>query len=291
MVRSLLLMVSVVGPGIASVLGGLVVLAVVFGVLERFFPAITGQSRWRIGLRVDLAWWFITPLVTKWITRVAIVLALVAAALAAGVPIDKPSLEAFVAPRSEIAGLPLAVQLVAFLLLADFLGYWMHRALHRRALWRIHAVHHSSTQIDWLSSVRVHPLNDVLVRLAQALPVVLIGFDPKLLAAYVPLLTFYALFVHANVPWDFGPLRHVLASPLFHRWHHAAEADGLNRNFAGMFPFLDLAFGTFHMPRGVQPRVFGIPDGDVPDRLLAQLAYPFRRARATGAPALPAVES
>jgi sterol desaturase/sphingolipid hydroxylase (fatty acid hydroxylase superfamily) len=268
-----------VAPSIASVLGGLIVLAVVFGVLERLSPAVAGQPRWRRGMRVDLAWWFVTPLVTKWMTRVAIVLVLVATAALAGVPIDEPHLKQYLAPNPAIARLPWLVQLLLFLLLADLLAYAMHRLMHGRALWRIHAVHHSSTEVDWLSSVRVHPLNDVLVRVAQAVPIVLVGFDPTLVAAYVPLLTFYAILVHANVPWDFGPLRYVLASPHFHRWHHAAEEDGMNRNFAGLFPFIDLAFGTLHMPRDRRPARFGIPDGDVPERLWGQVAYPFRRAR------------
>jgi len=269
-----------VGPGFASVLAGLLILGVVFGVLERVSPALAGQPRWRSGLRVDVAWWFVTPLATKWIARLAIVLVLVVAAALAGVPIDKPGLEGFLAPRPALAALPWLVQLAAFLLLADLLAYAMHRFLHAsRRLWPIHAVHHSSTQVDWLSSVRVHPLNDVLTRLAQAVPIVLVGFDPTLVAAYVPIFLFYGILVHANVPWTFGPLRHVLASPCFHRWHHAAEEDGLNRNFAGMFPFIDLAFGTFHMPRDRQPEHFGIPGGDVPNGLWSQILYPFRRRR------------
>jgi sterol desaturase/sphingolipid hydroxylase (fatty acid hydroxylase superfamily) len=268
-----------VGPNLASVLIGLVVLAAVFGVLEAWQPAIAGQSRWRRGFGVDVVWWFVTPLVTKSIARVAIVLALVVAALLSGVTIDQAHLQAFLAPKPAIARLPWAAQLLAFLLLGDLLAYLTHRLLHARPLWRVHAVHHSSPEVDWLSAVRVHPLNDVLIRVAQAVPLVLIGFDPMLVAAYVPLLTFYAILVHANVPWGFGPLRYVLASPLFHRWHHAAEEDGLNRNFAGMFPFIDLAFGTLHMPRGRQPTCFGIPDGDVPSGFWRQLAYPFRRAR------------
>jgi len=267
-----------VAPSLASVAVGLVVLAVVFGVLERVAPAVPGQPRWRRGLGVDVAWWFVTPLATKWLTRIAIVLVLVATALLAGVPIDEPHLREYLAPSPTIAQLPWLVQLLLFLLLADLLAYVMHRALHGRRLWPIHAVHHSSTEVDWLSSVRVHPLNDVLVRVAQAVPIVLIGFDPLVIAAYVPLLAFYTVLVHANVPWDFGPLRYVLASPHFHRWHHAAEEDGMNRNFAGLFPFIDLVFGTLHLPRH-RPQRFGIPDGDVPERLWGQVAYPFRRKR------------
>lgn len=265
---------------VAKVAAGLLVLGVVFFVVERLWPANATRRRWRDGLGVDVAWWFLTPLVTKWISRVVIVLALVAVAAAAGVPIERGTLDAFLAPRPELAALPWPVQLAAFLLLADLLAYASHRWLHASArLWPIHAVHHSSTEVDWLSSVRVHPLNDVITRLVQAVPIVLIGFDASVVAAYVPLLLFYGVLVHANVDWSFGPLRYVLASPAFHRWHHAAEEDGLNRNFAGLFPFIDLAFGTFHMPRNRKPERFGIPDGDVPVSFWGQVKYPFRRAR------------
>ena len=51
----------------------------------------------------------------------------------------------------------------------------------------------------------------------------------------------------------------------------------LDTNFAGLFPFIDLAFGTFYMPPGRQPARFGLARTDVPEGLLAQLAYPFRK--------------
>ena len=255
---------------------GLLVLGVVFGALEWLRPARTGQGLRRPGLATDLTYWFFTPLVTKSLTRVGIVLALIVVALFAGVPIDKPHIEEFLRPRGLLAQQPWPLQLLQMLLIADLLAYFTHRAFHRGWLWRFHAIHHSSTHVDWLSSVRLHPVNDLLTRLAQAIPIVLLGFDPTLLAAYVPILTFYALFVHANVPWSFGPLRYVLASPAFHRWHHAADEQGLNRNFAGLFPFIDVAFGTFYMPRHA-PERFGIPDDDVPPTIAAQLVYPFRR--------------
>jgi len=74
-------------------------------------------------------------------------------------------------------------------------------------------------------------------------------------------------------------LRYVLASPAFHRWHHTTEQEGLDRNFAGLFPFIDVLFGTFYMPRGRQPAAFGILQDEVPAGLLRQLAYPFRTPR------------
>ena len=263
---------------VASVAIGLVVLGVLFGVLERLVPAVAGQPRIRRGTWVDVGWFFVTPLFSKGISRVAIVLVLVGVAAASGVPIRTDAMQEFLAPRAALAALPWGVQLVLLLLVADLCGYASHRWLHASPrLWPLHAVHHSSTAVDWLSAGRVHPLNDVVTRLAQSVPIVLIGFDPTIVAAYVPVLVFYAVLVHANVDWTFGPLRWVLASPVFHRWHHAAEAEGLNRNFAGMFPFLDLAFGTFHMPRDRRPARFGIPEDDVPETMWGQLVYRFRR--------------
>ena len=156
---------------------------------------------------------------------------------------------------------PLGVQLVAFFIIADLMGYWMHRAHHTfERLWQSHAVHHSSTELNWLSSVRVHPFNEALQNAAIASPLVLLGFQPGTVAAYLPFLTFYAIFVHANVRWDFGPLRYVIATPAFHRWHHSAEADAMNKNFAGLFPVTDWLFGTLYLPKGVQPSVFGVSD-------------------------------
>jgi sterol desaturase/sphingolipid hydroxylase (fatty acid hydroxylase superfamily) len=83
--------------------------------------------------------------------------------------------------------------------------------------------------------------------------------------------------VHANLDWDYGPLRYLLASPVFHRWHHTHADQGGNANFAPTFPLLDLLFGTYYEPRGVRPTVFGTPRDRISDaNILAQVAYPFR---------------
>ena len=265
-------------PTVGSLVGALVLSGLLFVILERWAPARKQPSLRRPGLSTDLVYWFFTPLVTKTISRAAMVLILVAVALASGVEIERSQIEKFLAPSGPVAELPWPVQLAGLLLLSDGIAYFTHRWFHGPRLWRFHAVHHSSTAVDWLSSVRVHPVNDAVVRIAQAVPLVLLGFDATLLVAYVPLLAFFSIFVHANIPWSLGPFRYVIATPAFHRWHHAAEDRGLNRNFAGMFPVFDLIFGTFYMP-GREPETYGVPSGDVPAGIAAQLAYPFRRQR------------
>ena len=177
------------------------------------------------------------------------------------------------------SALPTWVQVPLILFIADLLAYWSHRVFHGRWLWPFHAIHHSSKTVDWLSSVRLHPINDVVSRIAQVLPLYWLGFNGVVLAAFVPFLTLYALLLHASVSWTYGPLRYLVASPAFHRWHHTSEEEGLDKNFSGLFPFIDLAVGTFYMPADRQPQRFGILNNDVPEGLLGQLAYPFRAKR------------
>jgi sterol desaturase/sphingolipid hydroxylase (fatty acid hydroxylase superfamily) len=154
-------------------------------------------------------------------------------------------------------------------------------------MWRFHAVHHSSTQLDWLSALRVHPVNDVLSKLTPAVVLAVLGFPLKMAAGYTVFLTAYTILLHANVSWSFGPLRYLIASPLFHRWHHTREHEGQETNFAPLFPLIDIVFGTFHMPAGERPSRFGTVFTSVPRTFLGQLLFPFRWSKPNRRP-LPA---
>ena len=231
----------------------------------------------------DLLYWFFTPLVSRTLAFVAVVIVAVVIALLAGVPLDGEHIAALARRSTWFAELPVGVQILLVFALGDFLGYWLHRAFHRGRLWKFHAVHHSSQDLDWLSATRLHPVNDILVRVLQAIPLIALGFDTRVVAAFVPFVGLYAIALHANVRWTFGPLRYVIASPTFHRWHHTSEDAGLDKNFAGLFPIWDLVFGTFYMPAGKQPEQFGVHD-PVPDGIVGQLVYPFRRKRTMRAP-------
>ncbi|MFO0613825.1 MAG: sterol desaturase family protein [Polyangiaceae bacterium] len=249
-------------------------------------PAKRGEPRSLRELASDVSYWLLGPALIHPIVQFVVVSVIVLAALLAGAHLGGEGIRVFlasVAARSPVSKLPLPLQFLLGLALADLIAYWTHRAFHRvRRLWPFHAVHHSSARLDWLAAARVHPVNEVVSRAALSLPLVFLGFDWRVFGAAAPALTLYAILLHADVPWTFGSLRFVIASPRFHRWHHTSADEGLDRNFAGLFPIWDLLFGTFYMPAH-EPTKFGVRE-DVPTTILGQLAYPFR----TRAPEHPA---
>jgi sterol desaturase/sphingolipid hydroxylase (fatty acid hydroxylase superfamily) len=251
----------------------LVVLLLAFRALQLLRPRDKRLPLLRRGFWTDLAYWAFTPLVTRAITRIIVLIAIVPVALLVYGKVDKElPLHGF-GPASR---LPLWLQAVLIPVLGDLIGYWMHRAFHGRRLWRFHAVHHSSVDLDWLSAVRLHPVNDALMRLAGALPLLALGFAPVAIAGIAPVLTVMAILVHANLDWDWGPLRAVVVSPRFHRWHHTDEANARDKNFAGLLPLWDVLFGTYYMPRHRLPHQFGTTS-PVPAGLIGQILFPFRR--------------
>lgn len=253
---------------------GFLIAGAIFWLIETWFPSRHGQRKWRHGIKTDLVYWVFTPLVTKFITRFAVgaLVLVVVAALLGREAVQQMAMHGY----GPVARWPAWLQAVGALAIGDFVGYWVHRLFHGARLWPFHAVHHSSTEVDWLSAVRLHPVNDVLARVAQVIPIMLLGFPVTVLAVYVPFISFHAILLHANVSWTYGPFRYVLASPRFHRWHHTTEREGLDKNYAGFFPIWDLIFGTFYMPPGKKPETFGVLRNNVPQDLLGQLWYPFQ---------------
>jgi sterol desaturase/sphingolipid hydroxylase (fatty acid hydroxylase superfamily) len=258
-----------------SALIGLAILSLVFLVIERVVARGRGRAQpvIRRGWWTDVAYWFVTILLTKPLVRLLLILPAAVLVLAQVTTVDLLKLGEY-RGYGSLSRQPLWLQAIEVYLLADFIGYWTHRLFHTGKWWPFHAVHHSSEDLDWLGSVRVHPVNDLVNKLAQVTPILLLGFNPLVTLSTAPFFTFYAIFLHANVNWDFGPLRAVIATPVFHRWHHSRERAAWDKNFAGLLPLWDIIFGTYYMPRGRWPENFGIHE-PMPAGYLGQLWAPF----------------
>jgi sterol desaturase/sphingolipid hydroxylase (fatty acid hydroxylase superfamily) len=251
---------------------GLALLAPLFAWLERRRPAshIERTSR---AMRVDLAYWFVTPVLTGSLSRLLTLGVVAAVGFAAGFGTDGPRFLAHVEGSRPFARLPWPLAFAIAILLADLLGYASHRLRHTRLLWRVHAVHHGTEELTALAAARLHPVDETFDGLFIGVPLLLLGVPLSIVAALGPFFILHTLLLHANVTWAFGPLGRVLASPRFHRRHHARDMPAAN--FAGVFAFYDVLFGTFDMPAG-DPAPCGVSTRDVPATLGGQMLYPLR---------------
>jgi len=65
---------------------------------------------------------------------------------------------------------------------------------------------------------------------------VLAARPPPAVALYLAFVSFHAVFIHANFGASLKRLEPFLATPRFHHFHHAAEAEAIDRNFAVHLP-------------------------------------------------------
>ncbi|KJK02655.1 fatty acid hydroxylase [Pseudomonas sp. 21] len=188
---------------------------------------------------------------------------------------------------------PLALQLLAALLIADFGITLVHYASHRSALlWRLHAVHHSVTRMYGFNGLMKHPLHQMLEALGGTLPLLLLGVPVEVAALLAFAIAIQLLLQHSNVDMCIGVLRHVFAWAPLHRLHHLKYGTAGDVNFALFFSFWDRLLGTALYLPGYELAEDDLGIGDRPDYPLAyfaQLGEPFRRVDSAHPPApLPA---
>jgi sterol desaturase/sphingolipid hydroxylase (fatty acid hydroxylase superfamily) len=252
-----------------------IVLGIVFAGLTHFSACNPGRPWWRKReIVTDLCYWFLIPLVARYFRIGMLGLG---AAVIFGIHGSQALIDFYENGHGPLAALPMWLQVVVFLVVSDFLLYWIHRAFHRGNLWKYHAVHHSSEELDWISAARFHPINLFLGAVGVDVVLLLAGISPNVMVWAGPFITAHSGFVHANLNWSLGPFKYVLAGPIFHRWHHTAADRGGSMNFAGTFPIWDMLFGTFYMPQNVLPDAYGVGDKDFPQSFPAQMLYPFMR--------------
>ncbi len=241
-------------------------LALLFVPLERMFPR-REQRVFRKGWRTDLSHFFVSHMGVQ----ISVLLTMVPAALLFRWMLGSPF-------QHAVGAQPLWLQCIEALVLADLFAYGSHRLFHAvPLLWRFHAIHHSCEHLDWLASSRLHIVDIVVTRAVAFLPLYVMGFSPEALVPYLIFASLQGIGIHSNLRFGFGPLRYLLVTPQFHHWHHTAQAEAIDKNFAIHLPVIDRLFGTYHLPGERWPERYGIEGNPVPSGYLPQLAYPFRR--------------
>lgn len=175
-------------------------------------------------------------------------------------------------PLSQLS--PLS-QGILYLILSDFFMYWIHRCFHASILWPIHIIHHAAQEVDWTTSYRFHPLNLAFGSWLVTSMFICLGISSTNILWVTYINGIMSYFVHANLNITFGPFKYIIATPVFHRWHHTRLADGGTSNYGAIFSFWDVVFGTFYLPGNCLPENFGIENCIVGENIFRQLIYPF----------------
>lgn len=246
------------------------VMGIAFAALSWFSPCNAGKPWWqKRGIVTDLTYVFITPVLMRF-ARIGF--SIMIAVYIVGITTSQGLVAYFDHGHGPVSHLPFWLQVALYLVLTDLALYWIHRAFHSGFLWKYHAVHHSSEDVEWISAWRFHPLNVILGSVAVDVAAIMSGLNTDVFFIVAPFNVLSSGWVHANLDWTLGPLKYVLAGPVFHRWHHTREKHGLN--FAGTFSLWDLMFGTFYMPEEL-PENYGIDDKEMPESFGMQVVYPL----------------
>lgn len=161
------------------------------------------------------------------------------------------------------------VSLLIYLVVFDFVNYWLHRAQHQwNWWWALHALHHSQRQMTQWTDNRNHLLDDLLGAVVWVLVAQLIGIAPTQFVAVVAITQLFENFQHANLRLSFGPWgERMWVSPRFHRLHHAiglghetaketVQGPKLvlgGHNFGVLLPWWDIMFGTANFDARFEP--------------------------------------
>jgi sterol desaturase/sphingolipid hydroxylase (fatty acid hydroxylase superfamily) len=261
---------------LSIILPSVIGFALAFAVLTLFSSQACnpGRTWWRNpGLATDVCYMLIVPFVAPYL-RLSLMLA--GMALLSGVMASEDVADYVERGRGPLAVLPFWAQVPVYIVTSDFLLYWSHRLFHGASLWRFHAIHHSAEEVDWTTAYRFHPVNLWLGSFLVTAIMLFVGISPNVLLFLVAFDTTTAAFVHANLNWTLGPLKYVVATPVFHRWHHTPLEQGGNSNFGSLLSVWDVLFGTFYMPERALPARYGIDDAQFPKGFLGQTLHPFR---------------
>jgi sterol desaturase/sphingolipid hydroxylase (fatty acid hydroxylase superfamily) len=247
----------------------LFLMAVIYVPLERLWPQYPEQGTFRREWTLDVVYFMSTHLPLQ-ILSFLVLLPATQAVKYLGVP----------AVQQLIARMPWWLQFCLAVVIADLAEYFIHLALHKVPfLWRFHAVHHSSKALDWIAGSRSHFVDDTLVR-AFILAPLMLGFSQSIILAYLIFVTLHATWTHCNFRPSAGWLEKYLVMPRYHHWHHTSQKEGIDKNFAIHFPWIDKIFGTYYYP-DEWPERYGLDGEEIALGFFGQTIEPFTKRKRT----------
>lgn len=140
----------------------------------------------------------------------------------------------------------------------DFFYYWSHRVDHTfTVLWNAHAVHHQGEEFNLTTALR-QPFTGFVKGSLIFAPMVLMGFDPYIVASVGALNLVYQFWVHTRYVPKLGWYETWFVTPSNHRVHHGMNDKYIDKNYGGVFIVWDRLFKTFEEEDDGEPVVYGV---------------------------------
>lgn len=123
---------------------------------------------------------------------------------------------------------------VLALIAADLTYYWMHRWEHEiRILWAYHSVHHSSSEFNLTTGLRLIWVKGLIERVFFV-PMILVGIDVVQTIIALVIVVAYQTWIHTEKIRKSGWADRIFNTPSVHRVHHGSNRKYIDRNYGGM---------------------------------------------------------
>jgi sterol desaturase/sphingolipid hydroxylase (fatty acid hydroxylase superfamily) len=140
------------------------------------------------------------------------------------------------------------VSLLAAMALHETAYYWLHRWMHRPAVYRlVHLVHHESSIPSPFTAFSFHPLEGLLQALILPIILIIVPMHPAVLVVYLTLMTLSAVINHLDI--EVYPARfhqHPIGRWLIGATHHSMHHKQHRYHFGLFFTFWDRWARTEH---------------------------------------------
>ncbi|HEU5294860.1 MAG TPA: sterol desaturase family protein [Burkholderiaceae bacterium] len=141
----------------------------------------------------------------------------------------------------------------------EFCYYGYHRAAHRvRWFWCNHSVHHSPNELNLSAAYRIGPFGKLTGSTLFFLPLMWLGFHPKLVLQVLTFNLLYQFWLHTTWIPKLGWLEGIINTPSAHRVHHGSNPEYIDCNYGGVLMVFDRLFGTYRPERDDVPVRYGL---------------------------------
>ena len=124
---------------------------------------------------------------------------------------------------------------------ADLLGYWLHRTMHHKSIYKhVHKKHHEYKVNIGIASIYAHPIEEFFTNIVAVFGNMIMGSHVLVLWLWLAIRLMEAIFAHSGYHFLAYSLSFPFTGGDFHEYHHTHNVG----NYGQFFIFWDWLHGT-----------------------------------------------